>query len=65
MIIDKVLPLVDRVCSHLLNGLSPKDKVTLSRFKDTMSMINERILAHLMMDYTNSANTQNQEDNQD
>lgn len=52
---NKVLPLVDRVCNSLLNGLSPKDKVSLVKFKATMDKINESILARLLLDLSEAS----------
>ena len=47
VILNKVLPLVDQVCSKHLNGLTPKDKVTVAKFRSTMAKINERIMIRL------------------
>lgn len=47
MITTKVLPLIDKVCARMLGGLTPKDKVTLAQFRQTMSQINESILEKL------------------
>lgn len=37
VIMGKVLPLVDKACKALLSGLTPKDRVTISKFKATMA----------------------------
>ena len=47
VIFNRVLPLIDRVCSTHLNGLTPKDRVTVAKFKQTMTSINDRIMMQL------------------
>ena len=42
-----MLPLIDKVCARMLGGLTPKDKVTLAQFRQTMGQINESILEKL------------------
>ena len=47
VIFNRVLPLIDKVCSTHLNGLTPKDRVTVAKFKQTMTAINDRIMMQL------------------
>ena len=47
VILNKVLPLVDKVCSMHLSGLTPKDKVTVAKFRATMARINDKVMLQL------------------
>ena len=44
---NKVLPLIDKECAVQLKGLTPKDKVTVAKFTQTMALINDKILQKL------------------
>jgi len=46
---DVVLPIVDKVTSDALQGLSPKDKVSVTKLLAKMTSIHERILERLFM----------------
>ena len=44
VVMGKVLPLIDKECAVQLKGLTPKDKVTVAKFTQTMAVINDKIL---------------------
>ena len=44
---EKILPLIDKVTGDALQGLSPKDKVTVSKLLVKLTSIHERILERL------------------
>ena len=44
---EKMLPLVDKVTGDALQGLSPKEKVSVAKLLVQLTAINERILERL------------------
>lgn len=38
---------MDSICSHVLKGLTPKDKISITTFRQTMATINDKILEKL------------------
>lgn len=47
VITTRVLPEIEKICTDLLGGLTPKSKVTVTKFRQTMKAINELILMKL------------------